>query len=343
MAKNKNEPGAADQETDEILKEMEDEGIPTTEDEDDDEDAEAKSKKKEDEKDKDSDDEDEEEEDDEDSEDEDDDEEVDEDEDEEDSDDDEDSDDEDDDAEDDDDGEDDDEEDDQPRGRNKRFIPLWQHKKELKQQEKRLRKDLSKAAKDASETADDVDEDSGDVLDIVKKYGLPNDKGQGQEFVSAIIKAAAKRVNKNVSADDIAKIKQTVADQEEDRLFNREMAKTEKTLRKLFPEAKGKDIARIKERLKVLAYTEKYEKYSLRDILMLNRDKLEPKAKKKTGESTGERGSAKVKVTKRYNLDDPDSIPWGDLTDEEFDEVSTALEKRSGSGLKIIRRGKGRK
>lgn len=339
MAKNKNEPGAADQETDEILKEMEDEGIPTLEDDDDDADAESKKKKKEDADEEEDDEEDEDEEESED----DDDEEVDEDE----EDDEEDSDDEDDEEEDDEDsddsddeGDEDDEEDDQPRGRKKRFIPLWQHKKELKQQEKRLRNDLTKAAKDASETAEDVDEDSDDVLEIVKTYGLPNDKGQGQKFVAAIIKAASKRVTKNVSPDDIAKIKEKIADQEEDRLFNREMAKTEKTIRKLFPEAKGKAIGRIKERLKVLAYTEKYEKYSLRDILLLNKDKLAPKDKKRTGESTGERGSAKVKVTKRYNLDDPDSIPWADLSDEEFDEVSAALEKKSGSGLKITKRGR---
>lgn len=329
MGKKNNEAGAPDQETDEILKEMEDEGIPTVDDDEDEEDEASKGKGKE----EDEDDSDDEEEEDEDEEDSDEDDDVDEDEDEEDADDEDE--DESDDA-DDEDAEEGEEDDDTPRDRSKRFIPLWQHKKELKQQEKRLRRDLSKAAQDASDSADDVDEDSDDVQDIVTKYGLPKDKGP--EFVAALIKAAARRANKDISAGDLKKLREKVAEQEEDRLFNREMSKTDKTIRKLFPNAKSKDVGRIKEKLKILAYTERYQKYSLRDILLLNKDKLTPKKKEKTGESQGDRGSTKLKVSKRYNLNDPDSIPWADLSDEEFDEVSAELAKRSGSGIKVHKR-----
>lgn len=332
MGKKPNEAGAPDQETDEILQEMEAEGIPTTEDDDDDEDAASKKKGKDADKEEDA--EDDEDEDEEDSEDDD----VDEDEEDDDEDDEEeDSDDaKDEDEDDDDEDSEDDEDDDSPRDRQKRFIPLWQHKKEMKQQEKRLRKDLSKAAQDASDSAEDVDEDSDDVQEIVTKYGLPKDKGP--EFVTALIKAAAKRANKDISSGDLKKLREKVAEQEEDRLFNREMTKTEKTIRKLFPDVRSKDVGRIKEKLKILAYTERYQKYSLRDILLLNKDKLTPKKKEKTGESQGDRGSTKVKVSKRYNLNDPDSIPWADLSDEEFDEVSAELAKRSGSGLKVHKR-----
>lgn len=328
MGKNKNEGGAPDQDTDEILKEMEDEGIPTVADDDDD--AEAASKGKKDDEEEEDGEEDEEEDDEESDDDEDEEEEVDEDEDddEEDSEDDDDAGDEDEEEE-----EDEDEEDDQPQGRTKRFIPLWQHKKEMKQLEKRMKRDLQKAAQNASETADDVDEDSDDVQEIVTKYGLPKDKGP--EFVSALIKAATKRMSKEISVDDIKKLRKQVADQEEERQFNREMSKTEKTIRKLFPEVRSKDLARIKERVKKLAYTERYQKYSLRDIVLLNKEKLAPKDKKRTGESAGDRGATKVKASKRYDLSNPDSIPWADLSDEEFDEVSAELEKRSGSGIKV--------
>lgn len=322
MAKKKNETGGSpanpnnDEETQEILNEMEEDGVLEEEESEEEsdreqEDSEDEEEEEEEEQDEDSDEDDAEENDSEQDEDEDESEEE--------------------------EGDEDDPDEDTPKGRKARFIPAWQHKKELKQQEKRLRKELSGAAREASQSAEDVDEDSNEVREIVKKYGLPEDKGP--EFVAAIINAAAKKAGKAIPSDALKKMQNAIADQEEERLFNREMKKTEPILRKLFPDAKRSDLDRIKKKLTRLAYTERYEKYSLADIATLNSEKLKPKEKKKTGESSGGKGAAKTKATKRYNLNEPDSIPWADLDDETFDELSAELEKQSGSGLKVRKKG----
>ena len=329
MAKKKTESGGTpaknptgDEGTQEILDEMEDEGL--LEEEEEEEKSDDNDEEEEDEEeDEDDDDSDDDEEDDEEEED-DDDEEGDEDEDE-------------DDDENADDDDDDEDGDGKPDGRKARFIPKWQHKKELKQQEKRLRAELSGAAQEASQTAEDVDEDSDEVKDIVKKFGLPEETGPA--FVATIINAAAKKAGKAIPTEDLKKMQKAIADQEEDRQFQREMRKAESKLTKLFPNAKKKDLERIKKKLTRMAYTERYEKYSIVDIATLNAEKLQPKKKKKTGETSGGKGKkTKVKATKRFNLDEPDSIPWADLDDDTFDELSAELEKRTGTGLKVTKK-----
>ena len=236
------------------------------------------------------------------------------------------------------DGEDDEEEeedgaDKETEERTLRHIPLWQHKKELKQQEKRLRTELGKAAKSVAERSDDIDEDSDEVKEIVDEFGLDPEKGP--RFVQKLIQAASKRSG-NISKAEFDEMKEKLRDSEEDKRFNEDMRKTTKTIRKLFPEVSPGDMEQIKEKIKELAYTKRYAKYSLDDIVTLNRESLSPMKRKKTGEKGrkigGERG------VESYDLENPDSIPWGELSDKEFSRISDELAKKNRK-LKIVRQG----
>jgi hypothetical protein len=215
--------------------------------------------------------------------------------------------------------------------KDKKVMPMWQHKKALKQQEARLRKELVAAAVDASESGDDIDEDSEAVQDIVSKYKLNKDLGPG--LVASILKLAEKRAGK-VSDKDIQRIKQDIADRKERELFDKDMAKAVKVGTKIL----GSELTeKQKAKLKEMAYTKEYRHYSLTDILRLNRKAFLPKEKRQTGETKGNPPAAKSRTSKRYDLSDPNSIPWDSLSDEEFDEVSAALEKEQPK-MKIIRK-----
>ena len=93
----------------------------------------------------------------------------------------------------------------------------------------------------------------------------------------------------------------------------------------------------MKARLKQLAYSERYKRYKLEDIVSLEKGSFAPKKKKKTGEHKGTGG--KVTTKRKYNLNDPDSIPWDGMSDKEFDEVSEKLAAGKGR-LKITKRRK---
>lgn len=314
-------------ETDEILAEMESEGIPTVAsddsesqrqaEEDDDADAAAKGKSEDDEEDEeDEPDEEDEEDDDTDSDDE-------EDEDEEDE------------AEDD---EDEEEESPAPKAKTKqpnrtpKVIPVWEHKKELRQQEKRLRKELTTAAQNAP--TDGFDSDSDEVKAIVAEFGMDSDKGA--KFVTSLLNAAAKKVSKEIPIDDIKRLREQIQDTEEETKFQKELRSVDKEIKSLYGDVSSKRRERITAQLRELAYTPKYKTYRLVDILRLHRDQLAPKTKKKTGEGPGTRGG-KVSTVSRINLDDPNSIDWGALSDEEFEEVSNKLGEKEPKH-KITRR-----
>lgn len=348
MANNHNEGSSkapsGDDETREIMEEMESDGFKTTEDEDLDEEEGGKKGKKEDaEKDDSDDDEDSDEEDSEEDED-----------DEEDSDEEDEDDDEKDEDEDSDDGEEKDEEDDeedeapQPKDkkdgekpkRTPRFMPTWQHKKELKQLESRLRKELGKAAEDASDTGEKVEKDSDVVKTLVDQFApeLGMDGDKASKLFTAIINAASKETAKGIPLDKVKAVLSRENDRREEEEFQKDLRAAEKVARKLFGDMSDKDAERFRKKIRTIAYTEKYASYSLEDIVRLKRKDLRPKGGKKTGESQGSRGG-KVSMKGRYNLDDPDSIPWSDLSDKEFDEVSEALEKHQGKPrLKITRK-----
>jgi len=220
----------------------------------------------------------------------------------------------------------------EPRDRPIRTIPIWQHKKELKQQEKQFRKEIEDAASKKTARSDDFDEDDEAKM-IAKEFGL--DEETGPKFVQRLIQVASKRHDSEITREEFQKMQEKLADADEDRKFNDEMAGSIKTIRQLFPDIIPSEVDKIKEKVKELAYTKRYAKYTLDDIIHLNRETLTPTGKKKTGEKGKQMGVHRAGES--YDLDNPDSIPWGELSDKEFDQVSTELEKKS-SKFKITRR-----
>lgn len=235
------------------------------------------------------------------------------------------------DEEDDEDDDEDEDGEDSPQGRKKdgdEMIPRWKMKAALRKQKLRFQKDVQKTAT-GSQGAISASE-------IVKKYGLSKEKGE--DFVKDII--AATRAEMGISPDFGQRLKQfesVAEEQAEEAGFEKEWKSkgTTKALERLFPKASGKDLDVIKRKAHDLAFTKRYAKYSLEDIIRLNRKSLLRDKKKSIDDHKG--GSKRGLV--KYDLDNPDSIPWGDLSIQEFERVSDQLGKRSGKRMKIYRKG----
>lgn len=218
-------------------------------------------------------------------------------------------------------------------------IPVWQHKMEVKrakqEADKQAREEMeSELKKRVEDTPKGLSEKSDEIQSIVKEFGL--DEEQGPKFVKSLIDVVEKKMGASEFSKKVEKLESELADAKEEAEFNKEFDTVSSVLRDEFGELSNKDLSRIKKKLKDLAYSEKYHTYPLEDIVKLKSGELKPSGKKKTLEKKRTRqGNRNVKS---YDLDDPDSIPWDDLSDEEFDKLSKLLEERTPR-VKIYRKG----
>lgn len=215
-------------------------------------------------------------------------------------------------------------------------IPVWKHKMELKRQKQRIEAELKKSA-NRNDGEVDIEKE---VADAVTKFKL--DPEVGKEFLITIRDLTAKAIEKKFGiSEDLKKslsvFEERQREQLEERGFEQEFGKNLKTIRKLFPDAEQSQIDKLKARVKELAYTKKYANYALEDIIRLNRKTLAPATKSKSVDGH-KAGTSRSSV--RYDLSDPTSIPWSELSPEEFEKVSEALASRSTARSKIYRKGK---
>lgn len=240
-----------------------------------------------------------------------------------------------------DDEESDDEDGEQSKKRKKdgdELIPKWKMKAEISRREKEIRAEIQReteaeAARVAALKPAALAEESAEVQEFVKKFGL---KENGPEF----IKELGKLIAKDQGVDEIKK-RQEERDtaerlaREEAEGFEKDWNKTQtSTISKMFPEISDKELAHVKKKVHELAYTPKYANYSLDDIIRLNKSKLLGE-KRKSFESHKPLG--KQNGMKSFDLDRPESIPWNDLSPEEFGRVSDELAKRSPQSTRITR------
>lgn len=223
-------------------------------------------------------------------------------------------------------------------------IPAWM----VKMNERRLNKAVEDAKKQAREEFEaehgrkpnaeekkDLEDDL--ASDFEKEFGVAPDENT-KKFLGWLEKRTSSKMSPELT-ERMAKIEQDALEKAEEIGFEQDFTKQKKLLDKYFPEADTKVIDRIKAKVKELAYTEKYAKYDLADIIRLNRKSLAPVERKKTGEaSRGGTGQA------RYTPDqiDPEKIDWKSMSVEEADKVMTAIEKNQGkkSRMQIFRKGK---
>ncbi len=222
-------------------------------------------------------------------------------------------------------------------------VPAWM----VKMQERRIAKEVAKAREEAraefekehgrKPNADEKKELDSDLIDDFKKeFGVEPDENT-MKFLKFLEKRSPKLSPE--FTERMAKIEQANIEKLEEIGFEQDFSKQKKLLDKYFPDADTKALDRIKVKVKELAYTEKYAKYSLDDIIRLNRKALSPVERKKTGEkSKGGNGTA------RYTADniDADNVDWESMSIEEAEKAMNALEKKQGkvSRMKIIRKGR---
>jgi len=179
----------------------------------------------------------------------------------------------------------------------------------------------------------------GDIEAFAAKHGM--DKNVVMDLVGVIKKQA------NISPDLANRIDKVEKDYEveKERLayennFNEQIVPV---LKDINSEATNEQLKKAKDKLKELAYSDRYGKYELSDIVSLNKaefDKiLEKKEPKKTAES-GRPGSQKGKqITGEYKDMDTDELvrlsTEEGIDPKEFEKISNELEKRSPSILKV--------
>lgn len=247
-----------------------------------------------------------------------------------------------DDTEDDEDDEEDNDDDQNANKKGNKKIPAWMVKMNERRVSKAIKDAQAKASKDFEEkngrkpNANEKKElDSDLAKDFEEEFGVAPD-----ENTVKFLKFLEKRTGLNPETKErLAKIEKDALARAEEIGFEQDFSSQKKLINKLFPEASEKVINRIKAKVKELAYTEKYSKYSLDDIIRLNRKSLAPVPRTKTGEpSKGGKGMA------RYTADniDPENIDWESMSNEEAEKVMNALEKKQGnlSRVKIFRKGK---
>lgn len=237
----------------------------------------------------------------------------------------------------------DEDEEDEPKGEKK--TPAWK----IKMQERRFNKKLDEAREELREEFEEKygrkpnKEEKKDIEDNLiesfkEEFGVEPDE-QTTKFLNWIEKRNEKTKPSPEFLERMQKIEKDALVKAEEIGYETDFSKQKKLVEKLFPEADEKAINRIKAKVKELAYTERYAKYSLEDIIRLNRKTLAPVERKKTGEpSKGGAGQA------RYTADmiDPEKIDWDTMSVDEAEKVMSQLEKQQGkkNQLKIYRRGK---
>lgn len=245
------------------------------------------------------------------------------------------------DEEDDDEDEEEDDDDDAPKGKK---LPAWQ----VKMQERRLNKAKteieSNLRKEFEEkygrkpTTEEKQEMKDSLAeDFEKEFGVEPDE-KTLKFLKFLEGRTKKFEMPPEMSKRLEKIEKHSIEQAEEIGFENDFAKQKKLINKFFPDADEKTIDRIKGKVKELAYTEKYAKYDLSDIIRLNRKALTPVERRKTGESSkGGHGQA------RYTPDqiDPEKIDWASMSVEEAEKTMDMLEKQQGkkSRVKIYRKG----
>jgi len=231
---------------------------------------------------------------------------------------------------------DEDEDDDDTRGKKEeKVIPLWRHKKELKQQKSRLTKELGALATRSTDEGVEFDEDSDEVKEFVKEFGL--DEKVGPKWIVRLLGMAVNALGPKLK--EVEKLKEHVLDATEEKMFMRDLNKAMPLIRKVLKDPNEKQLERATKKIRELAYSDDYKSYKLEDIIRLNKKSIAGSDAGKEKRKTGEHGrrTKTGRSVEAFDLDNPDSIPWKDLNDAEFDKVSAALEKRTPTH-KIIRR-----
>lgn len=237
-----------------------------------------------------------------------------------------------------------DEDDKHPKSKDKeKAVPAWM----VKMQERRLQQEIARAREEARKEFEkehgrkpDADEkkelDSNLVDDFKEEFGIEPDENT-KKFLQFLEKRQPKLSPE--FTERMAKIEQANIEKLEEIGFEKDFSQQKPLIDKYFPKLDDKALNRIKTKVKELAYTEKYAKYSLDDIIRLNRKALTPVERKRTGEpSKGGAGQA------RYTVDniDADKIDWDSLSIEEAEKAMASLEKNQGktSRLKVYRKGR---
>lgn len=166
-------------------------------------------------------------------------------------------------------------------------------------------------------------ERADDIKQLAEEYGLD------EKLVSGLVDIAAKRAKPNIDIDPniLKQIKETQEQKAQDDMFEQEF----KELSEEFPEAKEN-----KNKLKDLAFDQRFYRTPLKDIFIYLRGVGEISAPKKSAE--GSRGGSKIgagKVEFKENMSEEEITA---MSDEEFDEYSEWLSSQSKS--KVFRKGK---
>lgn len=239
--------------------------------------------------------------------------------------------------------EDDDEEEREPEDKNK--IPAWK----VKMQEKRERQRVETAVAEATANL---------RKEFEEKYGRKMTKSEEalhDESVDSLLEQLAEETDEkkkvllmlkffqenSVSTqmkEKMSKLDERTTIQIEEEEFNKDFKSQKKLLDKLFPDLNEKQLEKVKSKVKEIAYTEKYQNYSLSDIIRLNRKQIAPIEKRKTGEpSRGGTGASRISSDQL----DIDKIDWDSLSIEEAERVMKQIEEKEKgkSRVKVFRRG----